>query len=139
VLQDFTFAVPVAPTSVRWDPGRWLLRDMDSVSYAVLDAPDGGAYPASPLLLQNYPNPFNPSTTIGFSLPSRSRVTLRVFTLLGEQVAAIASGVMPPGSHQVTWDASGRPAGVYIAELIADPLDGSGAGARLVRKMLYIR
>jgi aminopeptidase N len=139
VLQDFSFNVPVAPTSVRWDPNRWLLRDMDSVSYAVLDAPDEGGFPAGPALLQNYPNPFNPSTTIAFVLPSRSRVTLRITTILGEEVATIVPGVKGPGGHQVSWDATGHPAGVYIAELTADPVDGAGPAARLVRKMLYIR
>jgi hypothetical protein len=68
-----------------------------------------------------------------------SRVTLKVFTVLGEEVATIYSGVKGPGSHQVSWDATGRPAGVYIAELTADPFDGAAAGLRLVRKMLYIR
>jgi aminopeptidase N len=137
--QDFTFATPVPATSVRWDPGRWIMRDLDSVSYAVLDAREDGGYPAGPLLMQNYPNPFNPSTTIGFSLPARSRVTLRVSTVLGEEVAVIASGVRGPGSHQVSWDAGTQPAGVYFVELLVDPLDGTGSGARLVRKMLLLR
>jgi aminopeptidase N len=137
--QDFSFLIPASPSSVMLDPGRWLLRDLDSVSYALLDAPGDGGYPAGPFLLQNYPNPFNPSTTIGFSLPAVSRVTLTIYTVLGEEVATIASGTAGPGEHTVSWDATGRPAGVYVAELVAEPVDASNSGVRLVRKMLYIR
>lgn len=139
VSQDFTIPTPVPATSVRWDPDRWILRLVDSVSYAVLDAPEEPGLPVRPLLLQNYPNPFNPSTTIGFDLPTRSRVTLRIYTILGEEVATIASGALGPGRHEATWDATGRPAGVYVAALAADPIDGPGGRARLVRTMLYIR
>jgi hypothetical protein len=129
----------VQPTSVRFDPGRWILRDLDSVSYAVLDVDDGEGYPRSPFLLQNYPNPFNPSTTIAFGIAGRSRVTLKVFNVLGEEVAVIVSGTVNPGSYDAVWNASGRPSGVYLAELTAEPVDSPGPAVRLTRKLLYLR
>jgi hypothetical protein len=73
--------------------------------------------PASYSLSQNYPNPFNPSTTIAFSIPELSEVSLRVYNLLGEEVATLASGVFPAGSYQRVWDAHGLASGFYIYRL----------------------
>jgi hypothetical protein len=68
----------------------------------------------------NYPNPFNPSTTISFSLPSRSFVTLKIFDVMGRDVATIASEEFPSGSYSRTWNAKGVPSGVYFYRLQAD-------------------
>ncbi len=137
--QDFSFDAPVAPASVMFDPDRWILRNLDSVSYALLDVAEPRGYPRSPFLLQNYPNPFNPSTTIGYGVSTRSRVTLKIFNILGEEVARIYSGTRDPGTYEAIWNASGRPAGVYVAEFVSEPVDPSGPALRLVRKLLYIR
>lgn len=74
---------------------------------------------------QNYPNPFNPDTRIGFSLPSRSKVTLEVFSLLGQRVITLQDGPMPSGYHAIGWDGadeSGSPVatGVYFYRLSAE-------------------
>lgn len=66
---------------------------------------------------QNYPNPFNPSTTISFSLPRSQFVTLRVFNIMGEQVATLVSNKISAGTHQIEWDAKGFPSGVYFSRL----------------------
>ncbi|HLF14701.1 MAG TPA: M1 family aminopeptidase [Bacteroidota bacterium] len=137
--QDFSFDSPVAPASVMIDPDRWILRILDSVSYAVLGVEEPAAYPRSPFLLQNYPNPFNPSTTIGYGVAGRSRVTLKIFNILGEEVARVFSGTKEPGTYDAVWNASGRPGGVYVAEFVSEPVDRSGPPVRLVRKLLYIR
>lgn len=76
-------------------------------------------YPKQFALLQNYPNPFNPATTISFTLPSRSFVSLKVFDGLGREVATIVSGEMSAGSYSKQWDASGLPSGVYFYRLQA--------------------
>lgn len=70
-------------------------------------------------LCHNYPNPFNPATTISFTLPSRSFVSLKVFDGLGREVATIVSGEMSAGSYSKQWDASGLPSGVYFYRLQA--------------------
>lgn len=92
----------------------------------------GGASPSEFRLQQNYPNPFNPSTTISFTLPEGSRVLLRVYNLMGQDVATPADGYFDAGAHAVRFDASGLPTGVYVYELRA-------GGAAASRKLLLMR
>jgi hypothetical protein len=68
-------------------------------------------------LLQNYPNPFNPTTTISFNLSSRSFVSLKVFDLLGREVATIVSEEMSSGNYSRQWNATNMPSGVYFYQL----------------------
>ena len=76
--------------------------------------------PASFRLDQNYPNPFNPSTTIQFTLARPARVSLRVFNLLGQEVATLVDEVRTAGSHQVTFDARNLASGAYFYRLTTD-------------------
>ncbi|MEK7248779.1 MAG: T9SS type A sorting domain-containing protein [Bacteroidota bacterium] len=79
--------------------------------------------PAAPtgfILEQNYPNPFNPSTTIRFSLSTRSSVKLQVFDLLGRRIATLIDGQRDAGNHSVVWDANKLSGGIYIYELTGD-------------------
>jgi hypothetical protein len=69
-------------------------------------------------LSQNYPNPFNPSTTISFALPKSSDVTLKIYDLLGKEVAELVSQDLPPGHFSVRWQAD-VPSGIYIYRLQA--------------------
>lgn len=75
--------------------------------------------PASFALQQNYPNPFNPSTTISYSLPERTYVTLSVYNQLGQKVATLFSGEKEAGQYSVTWDAGNMASGVYVCTLQA--------------------
>ena len=70
-------------------------------------------------LSQNYPNPFNPSTTIEFDLPKTTEVTLKVFNILGEEVATLVSSKLSTGSYSYNWDASNFASGVYLYRLQA--------------------
>lgn len=70
-------------------------------------------------LSQNYPNPFNPSTTISYQLPSQSHVTLKVFDLLGREVATVVEGVEEPGYKSVQFDGRGMASGIYFYQLRA--------------------
>lgn len=70
-------------------------------------------------LRQNYPNPFNPTTTIAYSLPGTELVSLKVFNLLGQEVATIVNEVKDAGSYTVTFDAAGLASGTYVYRLQA--------------------
>lgn len=84
---------------------------------SVLSARDVSALPSQPILYQNYPNPFNPATTIRFLLPQRSDVTIRVFDLLGREMAVLADGMVEAGLHETSWNASTAPSGIYLYRL----------------------
>jgi endoglucanase len=68
---------------------------------------------------QNYPNPFNPSTTISFGLPFRSLVSLRIFDLMGREVASVVSEELPAGTYSREWNARGLASGVYFCRMNA--------------------
>lgn len=71
-------------------------------------------------LAQNYPNPFNPQTTITFSLPEASRVSLKVYDVLGREKNVLINGRLNEGVHSVDFNASGLPSGIYFYELRTD-------------------
>jgi subtilisin family serine protease len=70
-------------------------------------------------LSQNYPNPFNPETTIRFNLPKESFVTLKVYNILGKEVATLVNEKKQPGEYKVKWRAENLPSGTYIYQLRA--------------------
>jgi hypothetical protein len=70
-------------------------------------------------LYANYPNPFNPDTHIDFSLPVACKVNLRVFNIMGEEVAVLAEGMMPAGYHSVTFSGDQLSSGIYICYMQA--------------------
>jgi hypothetical protein len=72
------------------------------------------AIPTAFELTQNYPNPFNPSTSIQLSVASAGRVTLKVFDMLGHDVASIVDEYLTPGLYRITWDAYQLPSGHYL-------------------------
>ncbi len=80
---------------------------------------EGSALPKQFALEQNYPNPFNPVTMIGYRLPQRVFVTLKVFDALGRVVATLVEGFKPAGQHHVRWDAANLASGVYLYRLEA--------------------
>jgi hypothetical protein len=78
-----------------------------------------GELPVSFELGQNYPNPFNPITTIAFALPRSSHAMLKVFDILGKEVATLVDQELATGRYKVRWDASGFESGVYFYRLQA--------------------
>ncbi|MBK8164859.1 MAG: S8 family peptidase [bacterium] len=91
------------------------------------------AVPAAVAVLeQNQPNPFNPVTRIAFTLPQGGPARLAVYSLRGERVAVLADGELAAGPHEVTWDATGHPSGIYVYRLQAGATD-------LTRKMTLVK
>ena len=80
---------------------------------------DISSLPARYELQQNYPNPFNPNTVISYQIPVNSRVSLKVYDLLGREVATLVDERKAAGEHQVSLNASGFSSGVYIYRLKA--------------------
>jgi len=81
--------------------------------------PPPGAAPQTYALSQNYPNPFNPSTKIDFAIPSNGLVQLKVYNVLGQEIATLVNETMTPGNHTVTFDASKYSSGVYLYKITA--------------------
>ncbi len=100
-----------------------LLSDAGSVYYfertAGTDVAETDRNPGGYRLEQNYPNPFNPSTTVSFVIGNSSFVSLKVFDILGREVAILLDGRMEAGEHSVRWDAASYPSGVYYYRMTA--------------------
>jgi len=82
------------------------------------------APPSKFSLDQNYPNPFNPSTTIKYRLPAEMNVTVKVYNMLGQEVAILADGLQAPGTQTLQWDASHMASGLYFYRVVAEDLNG---------------
>jgi len=90
------------------------------------------AIPAEYNLGQNYPNPFNPTTTISYDLPEAGFVSLKVFDLLGAEIATLVNTHQPAGSHAIRFDASTLSSGVYFYKIQAGSFTAT-------RKLLLVR
>ncbi len=99
---------------------------------------EDGPVPSGFTLARNFPNPFNPSTTISFTLPSASRISLKIFDALGREVSTLASGELAGGSYTRQWQAAGFPSGVYFYRLEANAVRGGGAGSFTESKKLLL-
>jgi hypothetical protein len=116
----------------------------DGISYAsvntAVSVEETKVLPTAFGLGQNYPNPFNPTTAISYQLSAVSSVTLKVFDLLGREVATLVNDERGAGTYTAIWDASGSPSGVYVYRLQVRTLSG---GQRSIfvnsRKMVLIR
>jgi hypothetical protein len=69
---------------------------------------------------QNYPNPFNPSTRFRFGLPKNASVSVKIYNIIGQEVAVLVDREFPAGFHAVDWNAGHMPSGIYIFRLAAD-------------------
>jgi len=94
---------------------------------------------ASLVLHQNYPNPFNPTTTIEFSLPRTEFVTLKIFNILGEEVAVLVAERLLAGRYKYEWDASTVASGVYFYKLWVSNPSGKTGNFDQTRKMLLLK
>ena len=77
-------------------------------------------YPKSFSLEKAYPNPFNPTTTINFSLPIKSEISISIYNILGREVVSLINTKMEPGYHTIKWNATAFSSGVYFLKMIAN-------------------
>ena len=89
-------------------------------------------------LQQNYPNPFNPATSISFTVPYTSYVTLSVYNLLGQLVTKLVDEVKDAGSYSVKWNAGNLTSGIYIYSLQANGIDGKEIFTN-IKKMILLK
>ncbi len=110
---------------------------IDYNSFTVTGLEEENNLPTEFALEQNYPNPFNPSTTIKYSIPaiknrSAVAVRLKVYDVLGREVATLVNGKQAPGNYSATFNASGVPSGIYFYKLTAGNFSQ-------VRKMIFVK
>ena len=89
----------------------------ESVSTVVTSTEAGPEIPVEYSLSQNYPNPFNPSTSIRVALPKAGRTRMVVHDMLGRQVGMPVNKVLEAGCHELTFDASDLPSGIYLYQI----------------------
>ncbi|MDI6802865.1 MAG: glycosyl hydrolase family 18 protein [Bacteroidota bacterium] len=106
----------------------------DSMYVSVQSALGVGSeeFPKEFTLKQNYPNPFNPVTTISFQVPVNQYMTLKVYDLLGQEIATLVDGFKAAGSYEVQWNADSQPSGTYFYRLTAGSFTS-------VKKLLLLR
>ncbi len=87
-------------------------------------------------LLQNYPNPFNPSTTISYQIPYQSKVTLKIYDVLGREAKTLVNEEQPAGNYKVNFDASRLASGVYFYRITAT---GGASSFVQTKKMILMK
>ena len=92
----------------------------------------GDEIPVTYHLSQNFPNPFNPATTIQYQLPKNGFVTLKIYDILGKEVADLVNDQKTQGRYSVNFDASRLASGVYIYQLLVNDYVSS-------KKMLFLK
>jgi aminopeptidase N len=119
--QTFTIKCPVKPSAVLLDPDGWILKFSTSES----EQP-----PSAFMLEQNFPNPFNSTTTISYQLPSQEQVVLKVYDILGREVATLVDSKQHAGIYEVQWNPQARASGIYFYRL--------NAGAVQIQKKMVL-
>jgi len=91
--------------------------------------------PEEYVLYQNYPNPFNPTTTIQFDLPEQSIVTLKIYDVLGREVATLLENIaFEDGTQDISFDGGGLSSGIYFYRVLIN-----GGERQLVKKMMLLK
>ncbi|MEE9432415.1 MAG: T9SS type A sorting domain-containing protein [Melioribacteraceae bacterium] len=125
-LGDSSLGGVLSPRGAAWSPDgkKMYLADFDYSTISLYDYNSvvgvekiEDVVPTEFSLTQNYPNPFNPTTTISFTLPEANVVSLKVFNMLGQEVATIINEQKAAGAYKATFDASNIASGTYVYTL----------------------
>jgi flagellar hook assembly protein FlgD len=96
----------------------------------------------------NYPNPFNPITRLSYTVPSDARVSIKVFTMLGQEVSTLVEGVQSAGTHSVEWNGTNSAgnnlgSGVYYVRMTAGRINDVNNSVRSgytgIRKIILMK
>lgn len=118
----------------------WIGLNASSIDLTTNVNVDRNIIPSTFKLYQAYPNPFNPQTRISFSVPKESYITLKVYDLLGREVATLVQEKKQQGEYSITWNAERVPSGVYYYRLVAvDPSLRSGQVFYETKKMVVTK
>jgi aminopeptidase N len=113
--QNFSISLKGDPISITFDPNNWILKNVNSIVLGV----DNENIPNKFSLEQNFPNPFNPSTEIQFSVGIKQFVQIKVYDVLGNEMATLVNEEKEPGTYEVNWDASNLSSGIYVYKMQA--------------------
>jgi photosystem II stability/assembly factor-like uncharacterized protein len=100
--------------SPTWQVYKYIGSPITTVEEEVIDI-----LPTDYSISQNYPNPFNPSTTFRYSIPQTSKVVIKVYDILGKEIASLMNEDKSVGTYELTWNAENLPSGVYFYQLKA--------------------
>jgi len=121
--QTFIIKCPVKPSTVLLDPEGWILKFASSEN----DRP-----PTTYLLEQNYPNPFNSTTTISYQIPEREQVVLKIYDILGREIATLVDAKQFSGFYEYQWHPQNMASGIYFYRL------NTGI-VQMQRKMVFLK
>ena len=110
--EDFTFNFEITKDG-------WLYWEDSFPHTPISYAANEITLPVSYRLYQNYPNPFNPTTTIKFDIPERSKTTIKLYGILGNEIKTLVNEEKPAGTYEITWYAEKLPSGIYFYRLQA--------------------
>ncbi|MCU0413030.1 MAG: T9SS type A sorting domain-containing protein [Ignavibacteriaceae bacterium] len=105
----------------------------------IVGVEDEISLPTEFLLSQNYPNPFNPTTTINWQLAQGGEASLKVYDILGREIATLVDEYKPAGKYETAFNAAILPSGVYFYQLKATPTGGQAGGYLETKKMILIK
>ena len=111
----YTFGTRLIQIDSIWTSNGIILENPGGVTS--VDNSKNNSLPVEFSLSQNYPNPFNPSTTISFSIPEKSYVSIKVYNVLGKEVATLVNEEITAGNHDVDFNASELASGTYFYKL----------------------
>lgn len=117
VAMEQNYSYTVSAADALGDAKENLSVAIDGLEKSVTGVEDKDNTPKAYNLAQNYPNPFNPATQISYSVPKSSYITLKVYNLLGEEIATLFEGMRQPGNYNITFNAKELTSGVYLYQL----------------------